>query len=101
MDFSFASGQHQLAGRRLGVHAEIENSYCDALTFQRLKDCHQIRNRVTKLVSFAVFQRLLSILFYLVSFWRTLVSAFFLRLLDLLQGSTWLRVDCRFDAAFN
>jgi hypothetical protein len=28
--------QHQLAGRRLGVHAEIENPHGDTLTLQRL-----------------------------------------------------------------
>ena len=40
--------QHQFPGKRLGVHAEIENPHGDTLTFQRLKNCHQIRDRASK-----------------------------------------------------
>src|SRR5271165_1284859 len=40
--------EHQLAGRRLGVHAKIENPHGDTLPLQRLKNCHQIRDRSGK-----------------------------------------------------
>ena len=43
---------HQLAGGRFGVHTQIENSYGDTLTFQRLKNCHQICDRSGKPIQF-------------------------------------------------
>jgi hypothetical protein len=40
--------QPELAGGRLGVQAQVENPHGDALTSQRLKNAHQIRDRAGK-----------------------------------------------------